>query len=120
MGCVVVHDQVDIKLLWDVGVDVVQNAHELLVTVSGLAFMDDFPGGDVQGRKQGGRAVSGIIVGDAFEISHAQRQYGLGAVQGLNLTFFVHAQYQGLIRRVDIKPYDVTDLLDEKLVIGKL
>jgi hypothetical protein len=47
-------------------------------------------------------------------------QTGLGAVECLNLGFFVDRQHHGMRRRVHVEADDVFDLLGESWVIGPL
>lgn len=48
------------------------------------------------------------------------RQYRRRAVQRLDLGLLVHAQDQRLLRRVEVEPDDVADLVDELRVVGQL
>ena len=48
MGGVVVHDEVDVDLGRDMGLDLVEKATELGGSVPGEAFADDPPGGDIE------------------------------------------------------------------------
>ena len=110
---VVVGDDVDVEGLGDVGVDVSEEGEELLVSVTGFALGEELAGGDVEGGKQGGGSVADVIVGATFEVSQAHGEHGLGAVEGLDLGFFVHAQYHRMVGGIEIEAYDVTDLFDE-------
>jgi hypothetical protein len=55
-------------------------------------------------------------VGDAIDVAEAHRQHGLRALQRLNLALFVDAQDDRVIRRVEVQPDDVPNLLDEQRV----
>ena len=55
-------------------------------------------------------------MGDALDIAQAHGQHRLGAVQGLNLALLIHAKYQGMVRRIQVKANDVTRLLDEERI----
>jgi hypothetical protein len=48
----------DVHIFRDGQLDLAQEAQELLVQVAGLALGDHLPGGHVQGREQGGGAVT--------------------------------------------------------------
>ena len=61
------------------------------MTVTGLALRHDFTGLDVQCRKQGGRAMALVVVGDPFHIAQTQRQQWLRALQRLDLALLVDA-----------------------------
>ena len=57
-------------------------------------------------------------MGDAIDIAHGEHR--LGAVQGLNLAFLVHAKYQGMVGWIQVKADDITCLLDEEWVDREL
>ncbi|WP_409564291.1 hypothetical protein [Methylobacterium sp. J-076] len=59
-----------------------------------VSAAEDGAGGDVEGGKQRGRAVTCIIVAPALDLTGPHRQEGLGPVQRLNLGLFVDAQHQ--------------------------
>ena len=119
VGSVVVDDEMDIEVLGHVGVDVAQEGEELLVPMASLALCEHLACGHVQGGEQRGGAVADIIVRDAFDIAQSHGQHRLGALQGLDLAFFVHAQHHGMIGRVQVQPDDVADFFDEEGVIGE-
>lgn len=64
--------------------------------------------------KQGSRSVSSIIVGAALGLTGPQGKQGVVAVQRLNLALVVHAEDQGVIRRVHIRTHEVSYFLDEQ------
>ena len=49
VGRVVVHDDVDVEVGRNVGLDVIQELPELRAAVAPVALSDDRPGGDVEG-----------------------------------------------------------------------
>ena len=120
VGAVVVDDEVDIEVRGHVGVDVSEEAQELLVAVARPALGEDLAGGDVQGGKEGGGAVADVAVRHAFDVAEPEGQEGLGALQGLGLALLVDAQHQGMVGRVEIEAHDVADLLDEEGIGGEL
>ena len=85
VGGVVVDDEVDIEVRGHVGVNVFQEAQELLVAMTRPALGEDPAGDDIQGREEGGGAVANIAVRDAFDITQPEGQEGLGALQSLDL-----------------------------------
>jgi hypothetical protein len=119
MGGVVVHHQMDIKVLGDIGVDLLEKPEKLLMAVAGLTPGQHLAGGDVQGGKERGGAVPHIVMGHPLHVAQSHGQDGLGAVQGLNLGFFVDAQDHGLVRRIEIESHDVPDLLHEEGIGGE-
>lgn len=104
VGAVVV--QHEVQLAARVGLrDLFEEAQELLVPVPRHACRGDFQGGE-----QGGGAVPDVAVGGAFGQSGAHRQDRSGPVEGLDLTFLVHAEHDGVFGRVEVEPDDVADL----------
>ncbi len=101
---VIVHDQMDFHpvFLGHGGVDQVEELDELLLTMPAVALADDLPCGHVQGREQGSRAVAGIVMGVPLRLAGFQRQQRLGAIQRLDLGFFVHAQDESPLRRAQV------------------
>ena len=67
--------------------------------------------GDIQRREQRRRAVANVVVRLSSRDARAHRQQGTRAIQGLDLTLFVEAEHQRVIRRIEIQPDDVADLL---------
>lgn len=64
--------------------------------------------------------MADIIVCETLHISQPHRQHGLGAIQCLNLAFFVHTQHQGIVGRIQIQPHDIPHLLHKEGVSGEL
>ena len=71
-------------------------------------------GGHVQGGEQRRGAVADVVVGDPLDVTQPHGQHRLGALQGLDLAFFVHAQDHGVVGRVQVQPDDVADFFDEE------
>ena len=113
VGGVVVDDEMDVQGFGHVGVDVAQEGEDFLVPMASFALREHFAGGHVQGGEQRSGAVADVIVGDALDVPQPHGQHRLGALQGLDLAFFVHAQHHGVIGRVQIQPDDVADFFDE-------
>ena len=51
VGGVVVHDDMDIQSVWDVGIDLFEKIQKLGGAVALVAFADHEPGGDIEGRE---------------------------------------------------------------------
>ncbi len=73
---------------------------ESAVAVQMIALSQHLAGQHVQGREQGGSAVPLVIVSDTLDVTEAQRQQRLGALQRLHLALLIHAQHQGIVRRI--------------------
>src|SRR5579862_2017543 len=68
MRRVVIHDQVHGESGRDLGVDLTQEAQILLVTMAALAPTEDRAGRQVECCKQGGGAMTDVVVSHAFDI----------------------------------------------------
>ena len=119
VGGVVVNDEVDVEVRRHVGVDVFEEAQELLMAVARPALGQDPAGGDVQGSEEGGGAVADVAVRDALGVAEPEGQEGLGALQGLALALLVDAQDQGMVGRMKVEADDIMDLLDEEGIGGE-
>jgi hypothetical protein len=64
--------------------------------------------------------MANVVVDDSLDINQSRGQHRLRAIQGLNLTFYIDTEHEGLIGRVQVQARDVAHLLDEKLIRGKL
>ena len=90
------------------------------MAMAAVAFADHFAGRDVQRSKQRSRAVPFVIVGPLFRQTGPERQNRLRPVQGLHLRFFIHAQHNGMFRRIQIQAHDVPHLLNQLGIGGQL
>src|SRR5665213_3549133 len=117
---IIVDDQVGVEVGRDTRLDELEEAQELLMPVAGAALRKNLAIGDVQGREQCRGAMANVIVGDAFEIAETERQAGLGAFERLDLGFLVDTEHDGMVRRIEIEPDDVPDLVDEQRIRREL
>lgn len=76
VGGAVVDDEMDVKLGRHISFDVTQEGQELLVTMAGFALGDDCADEHVEGSKQGGRATTLVVVGDALNVTKLHRKMG--------------------------------------------
>ena len=60
--------------------------------------------------EQGGGAVAFIVMGHDLTAPRLDRQPGLGAIEGLDLTFLVEREHHGMRRGIDIESDDVGEL----------
>ncbi len=72
----------------------------------------------VESGEQCGGAVTFIIIGLDEVTTLAQGQAGLGAIQRLDLTFFVYAQDQRFLWRTQIEPDDRLQLLGKQRIVA--
>ena len=64
--------------------------------------------------------MADVVVRDAFDIAEAEREQGLGAVEGLDLALLIDAQDDRVVGWIEIEPDDVAHLLDEEGIRGDL
>ncbi|MDA9493664.1 hypothetical protein XI08_32320 [Bradyrhizobium sp. CCBAU 11361] len=114
MGGVVVDDEMDVQLGRHIRFDVTQEGEELLVTMAGIALSDDCAVEDIEGREQGGPAMTLVVVGNAFDVAESHRKHGLGSFESLNLTLLIDAKHHGLVRRIELEPDHIAQLLDKE------
>lgn len=116
---VVIDDEVDLPA-WIGPVDEPQETQELLMAMRWVTTPGDNAGTDIEGREQRRRAVTKVVVGPSLHLSKAQRQHGLGAIDGLNLALLVGAKHDGTLWRMKVEADDIGDLLRKIGVIAEL
>ena len=81
----------NVQFLGHILLDGVEEAAELFGAMTLLVLADNLAGLGVQRGKQAGRSVPRIVVCAALDLPRSHGQQRSGAVQRLNLTFFIHA-----------------------------
>ena len=89
-------------------------------SLAGFALGDDRAVEHVEGSEQRGCAMALVVVGDAFDVTEPHGKHGLGTFEGLDLAFLIDAKHHCLVRRIEIKPDHVAQLLDEEGIGRKL
>ena len=117
MGGVIVEDHVDDLAHRDFRLDRVEKTDELLMPVTLHIAADHRAVENVQGGEQGRRAVPFVVMGHGSSAALFQRQPRLGAVERLNLAFLINRQNDGVRRRIDVKPDDVAQFVDEFRIV---
>ena len=117
---VIVHDEMQIESGRGFDLDLFEEANELLVPMPRHAVANHLAVEHAQGRKHGGRAVAFVVVRHRSTAAFLQRKARLGAIEGLDLTFLVDAQDQGLVRRIEVEADHIVELLDKVLVPAEL
>ena len=117
---VIVDNSVDDLAGRNLRLDGVEEADELL-----MAMALHVPAGhsaveDVEGGKQRCGAVPLVIVRHGSAAAFLHGQTGLGAVQSLDLAFFVNGQNERMCGRRHIKPNDILKFLNEFWVFRQL
>ena|SRR5215471_7651221 len=110
---VVIQDEMDIQVCRNSSLDSIEELAELLCTMPSVDLSDNTSGFHVQSCKQGCRSVSSVVVASAFDLTGPHRKNRLGTVQRLDLRFFINAEDQRFIRRIQIQSDDVANFLDK-------
>ena len=96
VAAVIIQDHMDQPAGWDVAFEAVQKTQEFLVPVALHALADDGPVEQVEGGKQGGRAVADIVMGHCPGAAALHPQTRLGAIERLDLALLVDREYQAM------------------------
>jgi hypothetical protein len=110
MGREVVEDDVDLLVARLVGDDRAEKRHELFAGVVGSRVADDCAGPGVECRVKGERALAHVLEAVALGATGRQGQDGVSPVKGLNGGLLVQAEYDSVLRRVQIERDDVGGL----------
>src|ERR1700747_2544604 len=113
VGGVVVEHRVDQLASWNLALDGIEKADEFEVAMALHAAADNRAVEHAERGEQGGGAVPLVIVRHGLAAARLDWQSGLRAVEGLDLALFVNRQHDGMRRRIDIKPNDVSQLGDK-------
>ena len=99
VGAIVVEDQVQGFPVGKLGIELLEKLQELLMPVPGIALADHPAFDDLQGGKQRRGAVAMVVVRVGATAPGLERQTGLRAIQGLDLTLLIDAQHDRVLRR---------------------
>src|SRR5260370_35986494 len=113
VGGVVVGDGMDKPARPDSALDGVEELDELLVGVAGHAAADYGAVENVEGGKQGGGAVTLVVLGHGAAFAGLPGQAGLGAVERLALRFLVDRGNHGMAGRVHVQVDNIFDLFSD-------
>jgi len=97
----------------------VQETDEFLVPMALQAFADDLALQHVESGEQGGGAVALVVVRHRAAPTRLERKARLGAVESLNLAFFIDRQHNGMGGRIDVEPNHVLERVDEFRITGE-
>ena len=75
---------------------------------------------DIESSEQRRCAMALVVVGHRAGSAFLHRQAGLGTVERLDLRLFVDREDDGMGGRIDIKPDNIAQLVDELRVVGEL
>ncbi len=113
---VVVQDQVEGHPMRRVSVNGAQELQKLLVAVPRVTGADHGAVQHIERREQTGGPVALVVVRHGAAAPLLHRQARLRPVQRLHLRFFIHAEHQRLVRRVEVDAEHVRQRLDKPLV----
>ena len=119
VGSVVVEDQMQV-LRRELPVQAAEELQEFLVPVTRHTIGDNRSFQHVEGSKQSGRSMPFIIVSHGPTAPLLHRQARLASIQRLNLTLLIDTHHQGLVRRVQVEPDDIGQLLDKLRIARQL
>lgn len=105
---------------WDLSLDLVEKADELLMPMLLHAASDDLAFEHVEGGKQGSGAVAFVVVCHSGGAPLLEGQARLGAIERLDLALLVDREHDGMLGWIDVKPHHVMQLLDEVGVVREL
>lgn len=120
MRGVIVHDQMQLKMLGRFAIDPFKKLQPLLMTVLALHANDHASLKINQRSEQDDRAVADIVMRLRTDMSDLQRKARLCMLQSLNLAFLIAAEHQRLAWRVEIQSNNIPKLLFEMPIIGQL
>src|SRR5665213_3937380 len=120
MGSVVVDDDVDGLFRGHSGIDGIEEADELLMAMTLHALADHPTFEHVEGGKQGGDAMTLVIMGPSAGATLLHRQPRLGPVERLDLALLIDREHDGMVGRIDVEPDDVLEFGRKARVIGQL
>lgn len=101
----------DSRLSDDRSIDFFDEFEELLLSVSSITFAVNLSSCDVQCREKGSCAISYIVMCSSFGLSWRHRQKRLSSIQSLNLALFIDRENDSVLRRTQVQPDDVPNLL---------
>ena len=107
-------------MAWDLLLDRIEEADELLVAMVLHVAADDGAIEDVEGCEQRGGAVTFVVARHRPGAARLHRQSRLGAVECLVLAFLVDRENNRMGGRIDVEADDVFELLSELRVRRQL
>jgi hypothetical protein len=116
----VVEHEIDSEFGGDLAVECLQKLLELDRAMARVHGADHLAGREIQRGVQARGAVALVVVRGALGRAGQHRQDRCGPIQSLDLRLLVHARHDRALRRIQVEPDDVTDLLHEQRVLGQL
>src|SRR5258706_6180861 len=120
VSSIIVEDKVNIKSVRHRLINLVEKFAKLNRTMAAMKLANDLARFCIERCKQRGGAIARVIMRSPLSLSRSHRKNGLRSVQRLDLCLLIHAQNQGLVRRVHVKPDDIANLVDKQRIFRKL
>ena len=120
VGGVVVEDHVHELSGGHLRLNSIQEADELLVTMALHAPADHLAFEYVESSEQRRCAVALVVVGHRAGAALLHRQARLGAVERLDLRLLIDREHDGMSRRIDVEPDNITQFGDKLRVVREL
>src|SRR6516164_5142201 len=117
---VIVSDEMEVKSGRRLLLDGLEEGEPLLVAVALGDAGNEFTIEVVQRGEQGERPVAEVVVGLGLDVADTQGQTRLGALERLALRFLIAAEDQSFLRRIEIEPDYIPELLLKLLVLRQL
>jgi hypothetical protein len=120
MRAVVIHHQGQRDFAGKLLIQPSQEFQKLLMPMALVTLSDYLAWEHFQGGEQSRCAIAFVVVSHRAATALLQRQAGWGAVQRLDLGLLIHAQNDRLLRRIQVQPHYIGQLLQEARVAGEL
>ena len=117
MRTIVVEDHVDPLPRRNLPLDHIEEADELLMTMTLHVAADHGAVEHVERGEQRGGAIALVVLGHGAGAALLQRQTRLCAIERLDLALLIEGENDRLRRRIDIEPDHIAQLLDELGVV---
>ena len=99
---VVINHEMHFEFGRDIGIDLLQEAKELLMSVPCPALGQDPAVGDIESGEQGRGAMALVVVRETVGIAETHRQHWLRSFQRLNFALLIDAEDHGMVRRIEV------------------
>src|SRR5258708_503306 len=113
MGGVIVPDEMNLKSLGDIGLDLREELSKLARPMTAITLSDHVARRDVEGSKERGCAMALVVMAAPGNLAGSHRQHGLAAIQRLDLAFLVDAEHDRMLGWRHVEPDDIAHLGDE-------
>src|SRR5258708_13848766 len=120
MGGVIIQNDVNALAQRNFAVDLFEKFQPLAMGVFLGSVSDDFARQVIQRGKESDGAVARVIVGLSTDMSFAQRQTRLTALQRLDLALLVTTEHHCLLWRIEVKTDDIPKFRLKIRIAGKL